>query len=131
MSDSSADLFSKADALLLRWRGSSPLKPPEEYPILTEVIGSAEPERSVHVATGIRDIEARVLRDVLQAIEPRLAAIFTGGEQGRLEDAVKRLAAELAGQMSNDISGLVQEAVRQALERELARVRAESTGMDP
>ncbi len=143
MSDSADELFSKADALLSRWRGASQSgKPPADYPVLTDIVDAAlrqhadRPQIS-DLSAGtqsssvpIGTIEARLRQRVLRAIEPAIADMIADRIRARFEESAKRLAGELSGQVSEDITALVREIVHRALEREVAILREEYRGSE-
>lgn len=128
MSRSADELLSKADALLERWRGGPQQpEPPADYPLLTDVAEAPPAAAPRHgqqrsAPEEIERIEERVRR-VLEAIEPEVAGILAGCLHSRLEDAARRLAAEITGRVSDDMAELLREAVHQALEREIGHLR--------
>jgi DNA-binding transcriptional MocR family regulator len=135
MSDS-GELLKKADALLGRYRGGA-RGPDSDFPVLTEVVepqqGSAPPQPAhgkedaspspVIPAAQLRELEARVIRQVKQRVESYLASELDQPLRERLDVYLSAAHEAVAGQMRVDLESMVQTAVSEAIAQALADLR--------
>lgn len=127
------DLLEKTDAFLKRYH-PSPRAEREEIPVLTDVVtepGPALPAEGAAVAgsaaaTERPDLDPNLVKSLLDAIGPRVAAILEEPLRASIEAHLKRALPALTEQIKLEIEIPVREAVTLAIEQEIARLRGSS-----
>ena len=145
MMNDGEELLGKADALLSRYKASSPH--PEialkDFPVLTEVVEDATtavplpseiPLPSLgtsYAATSatptldqeLQQLEEKLRQGVLSAIEPQLASLLGEPLEMRIREhlgpAIDRLATEIASAAREETAEMVRQAVSVAVKREI------------
>jgi len=127
------DLLEKTDAFLKRYH-PSPRVEREEIPVLTDVVtepGPALPAEGAAVAgsaaaTERPDLDPNLVKNLLDVIGPRVAAILEEPLRASIEAHLKRALPALTEQIKLEIEIPVREAVTLAIEQEIARLRGSS-----
>ena len=132
------DILEKTDAFLKRYH-PSPKAKREDIPVLTDVVTEPSvtqpPESALRPDTAVRAElsapEAKLAKNLLDAIGPRVIATLEEPLRLRIEAHLKRALPALSEHFRQDIEALVRETVARAIEQELARLRAASRNTRP
>lgn len=128
------DVFGKADALMKRHRAfvaagaqSAPLPPPEDVPVLTEIVDPQAAHRLPRALSGSPDTEALAesMRealaplppDIARAVESWLAATLPRLVARQLEGVSEHVAHEVGTALRDGLPLLISDLVRNAAER--------------
>ncbi len=106
------EVLKKADALLGRY-GLGTRKGDEEFPVLTDIVDAQRPQAPVD----LREIEARILREVQQAVSEQLGDVLGEPLRERLQAILLGALDAAVEQIRNDVESMVQAAVEQAIKR--------------
>lgn len=144
------ELLGKADALLSRYKASSPHQEIAltDFPVLTEVVeeattaiqpplevplpplpaGHATATTAPTLEQELQHLEEKLRQGVLSAIEPQLAGLLGEPLETRIREhlgpAIDRLAAEIANAAREETAEMVRQAVSVAVKREIADLQA-------
>lgn len=131
----SDDIFGKADALMKRHRAfvaagaqAAPAPPPEDVPVLTEVVDphAAAPEFPQALSGGpgadalaesMREALAPLPPDIARAVESWLAATLPRLVARQLEGVSEHVAREVGAALRDSLPLLISDLVRSAAER--------------
>ncbi len=126
------DILEKTDAFLKRYHPSTRADR-ADIPVLTDVVtepGSplpAEGAATVNAAATERpELDPNLVKNLLDVIGPRVAAILDEPLRASIEAHIKRALPTLTEQIKLEIEIPVREAVALAIEQEIARLRGSS-----
>jgi hypothetical protein len=129
---STEDVFGKADALMKRRAfvagGAQPVPPPEDVPLLTEVVdpSQAVPALSAALAgsPGAENLAARMHElldplppDIARAVENWLVATLPRLVARRLDGVAEQIAEEVGAALRESLPLLISDLIRAAQER--------------
>jgi hypothetical protein len=129
---SSDDVFGKADALMKRRAfvagGAQPAQPPEDLPVLTEVVDPSQAVPALSAALsgspGAEDLASRMHElldplppDIARAVENWLVATLPRLVARRLDGVAEQIAEEVGAALRESLPLLISDLIRSAQER--------------
>ncbi|MBL8503751.1 MAG: hypothetical protein JNL78_09960 [Rhodocyclaceae bacterium] len=129
---SSDDVFGKADALMKRRAfvagGAQPAPPPEDLPVLTEVVDPSQAVPALSAALsgspGAEDLASRMHElldplppDIARAVENWLVATLPRLVARRLDGVAEQIAEEVGAALRESLPLLISDLIRSAQER--------------
>mgnify|MGYP000905576083 FL=1 len=129
---STDDVFGKADALMKRRAfvagGAQPAPPPEDLPVLTEVVDPSQAVSALSAALsgspGAEDLASRMHElldplppDIARAVENWLVATLPRLVARRLDGVAEQIAEEVGAALRDSLPLLISDLIRAAQER--------------